>query len=174
MSVILLIVAAMITACGVAPNQSSSAPPSEDSGGPKIMVMDAWSRPSPMVAGNGAIYMTLMNEGAQGDVLLSVETDVAEVIELHESKMENDVMKMSPVAQIDVPAGGSAKLEPGGKHVMLINLKEELKPGEKIGLTLNFETSGPIDIEAEIHEAGQAMGSGDDHEMDDDPEMDHE
>jgi hypothetical protein len=101
--------------------------------------------------------MTLMNEGGQPDVLLSAETDVAEVVELHETRMEGDVMKMSPISSIEVPAGGSVNLEPGGKHIMLINLKQQLTPGEKIKLILNFEKSGQKTIEAEIREMGASM-----------------
>jgi hypothetical protein len=66
-------------------------------------------------------------------------------------------MKMRPVAKIEVPAGGTATLEPGGLHVMLINLKQELILGERIELTLNFQKSDPITIEAEIREGGAAM-----------------
>jgi copper(I)-binding protein len=145
---LLLITIAIVSAqCGATakPQQSS---------GPQIKVMEPWSRPSPMMAGNGAVYMMLMNEGDSADALLSAETDVAEVVELHETKMEGDVMKMSPVSKIEVPAGGSATLKPGGLHVMLINLKQKLTPGEKIELTLNFEKSTPMTIKAEIREAG--------------------
>lgn len=142
--------------CVVAPAQESAAPAAEK-GVPKVMIMTPWSRPSPMEAGNGAVYMTLMNEGGQPDVLLSAETDVAEVVELHETKMEGDVMKMSPISSIEVPAGSSVNLEPGGKHIMLINLKQQLMPGEKIKLILNFEKSGQKTIEAEIREMGAPM-----------------
>jgi len=125
---------------------------------PEISVMEPWSRPSPMAAGNGAVYMMLMNKGGQADTLVSVSSDIAEAVELHETKMEGDVMKMSPVqGGIEVPAGGSAELKPGGLHVMLINLKEELTPGQKIALTLNFENSDPIKVEAEVREMGESM-----------------
>ena len=101
--------------------------------------------------------MVLMNEGGVGDALIGAKTDVAEVVELHETKMEGDVMKMGPVSKVEIPAGGSAALQPGGLHVMLINLQEQLVPGEKIKLTLNFEKSDPLTIEAEIREMGGDM-----------------
>lgn len=142
----------VFAACGG--NSASSAP--------EISVMEPWSRPSPMMAGNGAVYMMLMNKGGQADKLVSVTSDVAETIELHETKMEGDVMKMAPVqGGIEVPAGGSTELKPGGLHVMLINLQEELTPGNKIALTLNFESSDPIKIEAEIRDMGASMGDMD-------------
>ena len=150
---------------------------SAGSGDPEISVMEPWSRPSPMVAGNGAVYMMLMNKGGQADTLTSVSSDIAETIELHETKMEGDVMKMAPVqGGIEVPAGGSAELKPGGLHVMLINLKEELVPGNKIELTLNFENSDPIKVEAEIRDMGSGMDDMDkmEHEGHDMDEMEHE
>jgi len=135
----------LVAACGPAPASDA----------PQIKVMEPWS-PSALAAGNGAVYMMLENDGGSADKLVSVESDAAEAVELHQTKMENDVMKMSPIqGGIEVPAGGSAELKPGGMHVMLINLKKELTPGEKIPLTLNFEKSGPIKIEAEIREMGK-------------------
>lgn len=147
---VLTFVVVMMAACGATPESNTS-------GEPQIKVMESWSRPSPAMAGNGAVYMKLMNEGGADDALVSVETDVAEVVELHETKMEGDLMKMSPVAKVEIPAGGSAALEPGGLHVMLINLQQELVAGENIKLTLNFEKSEPITIEAEIRDMGAGM-----------------
>ncbi len=153
-----LLLALLVTAaqCGGASAPETEEHTAANSDG-QIMVMDPWSRPSPMTQGNGAVYMTLMNSNEQDDVLLSVETDAAEVVELHETTMDGDIMKMSPIPNVKIPAGGSASLEPGGKHVMLINLKQELKTGEKISLTLNFENAGPMKVEAEIRETGAEM-----------------
>lgn len=147
--VILLIAVMMVAAqCGTASTTTESSDP-------KIMVMEPWARSSPRGMTNGAVYMMFMNEGNTTDTLMSAESEVAETVELHESKMEGEVMKMKPVSSIEVPAGGSTTLKPGGLHVMLINLKQELTPGEKITLTLNFEKSGPMTIEAEIREGGK-------------------
>jgi copper(I)-binding protein len=153
---VLIFAVMMMAACGTTPETNTSSEP-------QIKVMEPWSRPSPMTAGNGAVYMMLMNEGGTGDALISADTDVAEVVELHETKMEGDVMKMSPVAKVEIPAGSSTALKPGGLHVMLINLQEQLVPGEKIKLTLNFEKSDPLTIEAEIRE----MGGDNNMDMDD-------
>jgi copper(I)-binding protein len=146
----LILTVALVAAQCVAPTVQEAAPASGRSDEPKIVVMEPWSRPSPVMAGNGAVYMTLVNEGGSPDVLVGAETDAAEVVELHESKMEGDAMKMSRVPDIQVPAGGSAKLEPGGLHLMLIDLRWELTPGDTIPLTLQFEKSGTITIEAEV------------------------
>lgn len=105
--------------------------------------------------------MTLKNQGQSDDTLLSAKTDAAKTVELHETKMdENDVMRMQPVPNIPLPAGGSVMLKPGGLHMMLIGMQKELAPGDKISLTLTFEKTGPITVEAEV-QAGNTMGQMD-------------
>ncbi|MER3405214.1 MAG: copper chaperone PCu(A)C [Chloroflexota bacterium] len=99
-----------------------------------------------------AAYMVIRNEGAQSDRLVRAETDVAETVELHESRMESGVMKMQPVEGIDVPAGGSVELKPGGLHIMLIGLKRELRVGDRVELVLHFEKAGDIAVEAEVRQ----------------------
>lgn len=145
----LLMVAMLGAQCGAAPVRESAES--------KIMVMEPAARAS---IPNGAVFMKLINEGTQDDVLLSAESEVAEAVELHESKMdENEVMQMSPVPNIPVPAGETVTLEPGGLHVMLMGLKEELAAGDKFSLTLNFEEAGSQTIEVEVSDSlmGQQM-----------------
>jgi hypothetical protein len=117
-----------------------------------ITVSDAWARTSPMMDRAGAAYMILQNSGAAEDKLLSAESDVAQTIELHETKEMNGMMSMSPVPNIPVPAGGKTELKPGGLHVMLIGLNRELKAGDKVQLTLNFEKAGKVPVTAEVKE----------------------
>jgi copper(I)-binding protein len=99
---------------------------------------------------NSAAYMTIKNSGNEADRLLSVDCDFAEAVEMHISEMKDGVMTMHQVDGIDVPAKGQAELKPGGLHVMLIGLKRELKAGDMVVLTLNFEKSGLITANAEI------------------------
>jgi periplasmic copper chaperone A len=100
--------------------------------------------------GNGAVYVTLGNSGSQPDALVSASTDAAQTTELHETTRDGDVMKMRPVKTIPVPAGGKTELKPGGYHIMLRGLKHDLKPGEKVALTLKFERCGETRIEAPV------------------------
>jgi len=94
--------------------------------------------------------MILRNGGETADRLVKAESDVAEAVELHKTIMEGSMMQMAPVEHIEVPAKGQAELKPGGLHVMLIGLKHELKPGEKIKLKLQFEKAGMQEVEAEV------------------------
>jgi copper(I)-binding protein len=118
-----------------------------------IEVKDAWVRSSAMMDRAGAAYMVITNTGSQADRLLSVSGDIAEVIELHETKEVNDMMEMAPVTAITVPANGQAELAPGGLHIMLIGLTRELVVGEEVELTLTFENAGVIAVTAEVRES---------------------
>jgi copper(I)-binding protein len=86
--------------------------------------------------------MTLRNTGAAADRLLAASTAVAGTVELHTVVKEGDVMRMRAVPAIDVPAGRAVTLQPGGLHVMLMNLRRPLAPGESIELSLVFEKAG--------------------------------
>jgi copper(I)-binding protein len=73
---------------------------------------------------------------------------------LHTTIKEGDVMRMRQVQSIDVPAGGSTELRPGGLHVMLIGLAQPLVQGTKIPLTLSFERAGTVTVEVMVEAAG--------------------
>ena len=129
-------------------------------GGPDLTVEEPSAR---ITTQNGAIYLTVVNDGDSNDRLLSAEVGVAEAVELHETTMDdNGVMRMARASNFEVPAGGSMALEPGGKHIMLIGVNEDLGPGDTIDVTLNFEQSDPITLKVEV-EAGPT-GHDDAHE----------
>lgn len=156
-----VVMAVMAAQCTVTVTPDASLPAAQAGSSPQLTVTEPWARISPMSAGNGAVYLNLVNQGGSADALLSAESDVAEAVELHETKMgENDMMQMSPVARIEVPAAGSVSLEPGGKHIMLINLKQELAADQMIVLTLNFEKSDPVTVEAVVRPASAGEGMG--------------
>lgn len=99
---------------------------------------------------NSAVYMHLANTSATADALIGASTDVAEVVELHTVINEQGVMKMRPVPQIDLPANGTQQLKPGGFHVMLLGITQDLKEGDTIDLTLTFEQAGDVTITAPV------------------------
>ena len=117
-----------------------------------ITVTDAWARTSTMADRAGAAYLTIHNGGSAADKLLSVSSPAAATVEMHETTMTDGMMGMAPVAAIEVPAGGQAELAPGGFHIMLIDLTQELKAGDKIDLTLTFEQAGEIKVSAEVRD----------------------
>ncbi len=100
-------------------------------------VKDAWVRGTvPQQQASGA-FMQITS--AQGGRLVAVSTPVAGVAEIHEMKMDGGVMKMAPVTGLDLPAGKAVELKPGGYHLMLMGLKQQLKGGDTVPLTLTVE-----------------------------------
>jgi hypothetical protein len=108
---------------------------------------------------NSAAYMVLMNESDTADTLIRASTDIAETVELHTVIMEDGVMMMRPVTQIDVPASGETELRPGGLHVMLLGITQDLEEGDTVDLTLTFENAGDVSISAPVR-TGPAMDGG--------------
>ena len=102
--------------------------------------------------GNTGAFMIIKNTGDEPDKLIKAEFKDAMATELHETKMENDVMEMSPVDGIEIPAKGQAELKSGGYHVMMMGLMNELKAGDKVNITLTFEKAGSITVEMEVKE----------------------
>jgi copper(I)-binding protein len=123
-----------------------------------IRVDGAWARRAVMMkpgtpgggTGTGAVYLTLVNKSAAPDALLSAASDAAATVEIHESYMESAMAKMRRVAWIDVPAGQSVELKPGGYHIMLIDLTRDLTPGQSVQLTLTFRNAGKLPVTASI------------------------
>jgi copper(I)-binding protein len=101
-------------------------------------VKDAWVRGTvPQQQASGA-FMRITS--AQGGRLVAVSSPVAGVAEVHEMKMaEGGVMKMAAVPALELPAGQAVELKPGGYHVMLMGLKQQLKAGDSVPLTLTIE-----------------------------------
>jgi len=132
---------------------------------PKIHIQDAWARPGAMGMGQemghgmshggestSAVYFVVVNDGGQPDALIRAVSDVAEKVELHETRMEGDVAKMQPVPRVEIPARGRVEFKPRGLHVMLIGLKRELRVGDTFTLTLRFEKSGEIPVTVTVKE----------------------
>jgi periplasmic copper chaperone A len=128
-------------------------------GQPGIKVVGAWVRPTPPGADTAAVYALIRNDGAAPDRLLSAETDAAKAAQVHEMKMENGMMVMREVpGGLEVPAHGALHLQPGGYHVMLIDLKHQIKAGERIRVTLVFEHAGRVALRVLAREPGRRQG----------------
>jgi len=93
-------------------------------------------------------FMTLVNDSETAYALTSVSFSGASVVEIHETSMDDGMMRMRKVSQIDIPANGSAELKPGSFHIMLIGLEKEMKAGTAETLTLTFSDDSQKTIEA--------------------------
>lgn len=130
-----------------------------------IVIENPWARESPPTVTNGAVYMRLINKGMEADRLLAVSAEVAENAELHAHLMEEGVVKMRPVEAIEVSPGEPTVLEPGGLHIMLIDLKEPLKAGQHFPLTLQFDRAGEVQVEVTVRRPGETSMSEEGHKQ---------
>jgi hypothetical protein len=116
-----------------------------------LMVENAWARPG-ISGGNGGAFFTINNPTSSGDKIIQVKSDVADAVELHQTTMEDDVMKMTPQEFVDVPANSTVEFAPGGLHVMLIGLTDDLAVGDKFQVLLEFEDHAPIQFDVTVLE----------------------
>lgn len=159
-AVLAVVTALLLSACAAA---------ADPSGDGEIAIDDVRT---PVPAGpNGAVYMTLTNRSDTADRLIGASTDVAETVQLHETRMEDGSMQMQQLDGIDVPADGQAVLEPGGYHVMLIGVDQELAEGDTVDLTLSFERADDRQVIAEVIALGGQAEPAMDHDTS--SEMDH-
>lgn len=124
------------------------------------------------MTGTGVIYMTIENTGDADDALIGASTDRAGLVEIHETRIKNDVGMMVPhEGPLVIPAGESIVLEPGGLHIMLMGLTDDIRLGDTFEVTLEFERAGVVtvpvtavlgaeDAEGETVEAGDISISG--------------
>jgi copper(I)-binding protein len=124
-----------------------------------IQVDNAWARKAPSMAqaesggqgaGNGAVYVTIRNQGSEADALLSATSAAATAVELHETVEQGGKMVMRPLPKFEVPAGGTLDMKPGSYHLMLLGLKQDLKAGEIVTVGLTFEKAGQMSVEAPV------------------------
>lgn len=117
----------------------------------QLHIEHPWSRAMPAVAPTAAAYFVVHNKGAEADRLLSVSTPHAGKAELHEHIHADGLMKMQQVQSVAIPAGGEVKFAPMGYHVMLFNVQQQAKDGERFPLTLTFEKAGQLEVQVDVH-----------------------
>jgi copper(I)-binding protein len=128
-----------------------------------IEVKDAWARATAPGQKAGGVFMELRS--AQGATLVGAQSTAATTVEIHEMSMDGNVMRMRAVPKLELPAGQTVELKPGGYHVMLIDLKQPLKKGEKVPVTLRVEGRDrrvqEIAVQAEVRDmtAGTEHGA---------------
>jgi len=119
----------------------------------KELVIDhPYARATPPGATTGGAYVTVRNKGATTDRLLAASTPAAKFVEIHEMSMDGGMMKMRAIPGIEIKPGARIELKPGGYHLMLLDLKEPLKSGAKIPLTLVFEKAGKVEVSAWVED----------------------
>ena len=120
---------------------------------PSVQLQNAWARATAPQATSGAIYLTLDDTGAP-DRLIAAASPVAGMAQLHETIDDHGISKMRAVPVLAVMPGKPVVLTPGGLHIMLMQMKRQLKPGDQFPVTLTFEKAGTITTTVTVASAG--------------------
>jgi copper(I)-binding protein len=134
--ILILTGAFLLTACGA---------------GKGIEIHGAWMRPAGQ-GENGAIYFVIHNHSSQADALISVTSDIAAAAEMHESKMSGDIMQMNQVESVLLEPYAEIEFAPGGLHIMLVDLTNDLKIGDQIEVILRFKNSEDMNVAVPVRE----------------------
>lgn len=141
-TLLVALAAATLTACS--PGEKAT---SADASA--VQVSDALCRPTPVGRKTTGCYLTL-TAGAD-DRLLTVASPVAGRAQIHESRMESNMMMMHEMeGGLPLPAGQAVELKPGGNHIMLLGVAEPLKAGDTVPLTLTFASAAPVEVTAAV------------------------
>lgn len=116
-------------------------------------VSDAWIRASTGGQTPTAGYLVITNPGDQADALVGASSSFAASVEIHETSADaSGMMAMHPVARVEIPAGATVRLEPGGYHLMLMGLTQPVEAGSTIELELVFERAGKVRVQADVRQ----------------------
>ena len=126
-----------------------------------LVISQAWSRATPSGAKVAGGYLTIENKGSASDRLIGGAGDIAGKVEVHEMAVNNGVMTMRPLDNgLTIEPGKTVKLAPGGYHLMMFDLKGQLKQGDKVPVTLEFEKAGKVTLSLEVQGVGAQAPAG--------------
>lgn len=115
-----------------------------------VTAKDVWVREAPAGRPTTAVFLVLTNNGPAARHVVSGATAAADTLELHEMKRDGNMMQMSPVSRITIPAGGDVTLRPGGLHLMLFGLRKPLVAGDTIRVSLTLDDGTKLEVPAEV------------------------
>jgi copper(I)-binding protein len=149
-----------LTGCG----QSSETPTAAQEAPAAVLhVENGWAAPTPGGVDVSAGYLTLVNDSANADHLLSASSPRAERVEVHEMTMEGGVMQMRAVERLAIGPGQSIELAPNGRHLMFYGVTQPFAAGETILVRLTFEHAGAIDVSLPVRRLGASAAAHDRH-----------
>ena len=126
-----------------------------------LVITQAWSRATPNGAKIAGGYLTIENKGSAPDRLIGGSGDIAGKVEVHEMAVNNGVMTMRPLdSGLTIEPGKTVKLAPGGYHLMMFDLKSQLKQGDKVPVTLEFEKAGKVTLSLDVQGVGAQAPAG--------------
>jgi copper(I)-binding protein len=123
----------------------------------------AYARAVPPGQPNSAVFMAITNRAEVDHALTGAASDAAGVVELHTHALVDGMMQMRRVERIDLPAHETVRLAPGGLHIMLIDLRRPLQPGERIEMELTFDDGGIARVAAPVQSIESSLTAPADH-----------
>ena len=120
-----------------------------------LEIIQPWTRATPATAQTGGGFLTITNKGTTPDRLISARSTASDKVEVHEVKMDGNVMRMRELEKgLEIPAGATVMLKPGGYHIMFVGLKAPFAKDTKVPVTLVFEKAGSLDVELAVEALG--------------------
>mgnify|MGYP006439156961 CR=1 FL=1 len=124
-----------------------------------LVIEEAYVRDNPGPAPTAAAYMTIRNTGGSADTLVGVATPDAGMASLHRVVESDGMTRMRHSEGLEIPAGGSLRLAPGEQHIMLMQVKRTLAPGDTVAMTLEFETAPAQTLQLQVRALGDENGA---------------
>ena len=115
-----------------------------------VQISQVWARPTLVPGQPTGVYLTIENATKMDVRLLHVRAKGADRAEMHDNVHTDGIVRMVPLGDLVVAAGGMEQFQPGGKHIMVFGLPQLLKPGMQLSLTLTFENASPMDVLAVV------------------------
>jgi len=129
-----------------------------------LTLSNTWTRATPPKAKAGGGFVEIVNNGSETDKLVAAKSDVAAKVEIHEMSVTDGVMKMRELeGGIEIPAGETVTLKPGGLHIMFMGLNQSFEEGSTVPVVLTFEKAGDVAVELDVAKMG-AKSMAHDHE----------
>jgi len=124
-----------------------------------LEIVQPWTRATPSTAQTGGGFLTITNKGTTPDRLISARSTASDKVEVHEVKMDGNVMKMRELEKgLEIPAGATVMLKPGSFHIMFVGLKAPFAKDTKVPVTLVFEKAGSFDVPFTVQAMGASAG----------------
>lgn len=130
-----------------------------------LAITSAWARATLPGQKSAGAYLIVTNHGTTADRLTGAASPSADKTEIHTMEVVKDIMTMRPVeGGLEIPAGGSVELKPGGYHIMFMGISEPFADGASVPVTLQFATAGEVELALPVR---LVKGHDHDHDHDD-------
>jgi len=115
-----------------------------------LVIGHPWSRPTAPGVPMGVAYLSITNNGTEADALIGASSPDAAAVQFHQTTISEGMARMRPLSEVPIPPGATVKIDPGGIHLMLVDLKAPLEVGKFVPLVLEFRRAGRITVELAV------------------------